>query len=321
MAGQMFVIVLTAVFYASVVPTIGLKTVMQHTNQDCECGEHGACLVDECYCHPGWEGATCQASKTSTSQQSACRDEIPVDDLCMNMDNGWGRLLTFSKRRHEAAAECETRFWEHHRTPMRNEAQVTEFKGFGMLPNELGNILEIGAGPYTKTKLILEEGLNVHSVKSITLEDPMLLDYIKNLKVHTSFNETTFCWTHKWEANAGGCVPVTLLNVGAEEPFKAEAYDTIIMMNVIEHCSDAFAIFSNLYHALKPGGVLVFSDSVGDKDTISKESDTCHPIQVNLEFYDHYFKKYFIERGAEVLLKGFTSKQFSSYVTVIRKGK
>lgn len=82
---------------------------------------------------------------------------------------------------------------------------------------------------------------------------------------------------------------MTLLNVGAEVPFPRQ-YDTVIMVNVIEHCSDAIKIFTNLYNAVKPGGVLVFEDSMVFK--APKNSDTCHPLQITKKFYDHFFSKF-----------------------------
>jgi len=302
------------VLLCCVTPVAGLRWGTS-TDQHCDCGENGACLVDECLCHAQWEGPTCQVKKRA---QFACSEEEPVDDRCMNMANGWGRLKIVSPRRHEVAAKCEKRFWEHTHVPMRNKAQVKNFQQFEMLPKDLGNVLELGAGPYTKTRLILESGLIPRSVQSVTLEDPMLLEYIEDGKVVTSYNHTHFCVPES-ESSLGGCVAVNLLNVGAEVPFKKEAYDTIVMMNVIEHCADAFVIFSNIYHALKPGGLLVFSDSINGRD-LSSFSDTCHPIQINMEFYEHYFTKYFIERGAEVLMPGFKGP-FDSYFTVLRKAK
>lgn len=45
-----------------------------------------------------------------------------------------------------------------------------------------------------------------------------------------------------------------LLVLQAEAINVREAFDTIVLMNVLEHCQDAPAIFNNVYNALKPGG-------------------------------------------------------------------
>lgn len=37
-------------------------------------------------------------------------------------------------------------------------------------------------------------------------------------------------------------------------------YDTVVMMNVLEHCEDAVAILTNIYASLKHGGIFVFMD-------------------------------------------------------------
>ena len=36
--------------------------------------------------------------------------------------------------------------------------------------------------------------------------------------------------------------------------------DTLMIVNVLEHVNNAIAILRNVYNALRPGGLLIFSD-------------------------------------------------------------
>lgn len=45
-----------------------------------------------------------------------------------------------------------------------------------------------------------------------------------------------------------------------------EHYDTLIMINVVEHVMDAVTLMRNIYHALKPGGLLIFHEKHMDHE-------------------------------------------------------
>jgi len=54
--------------------------------------------------------------------------------------------------------------------------------------------------------------------------------------------------------------PVNIVPLGAELLNATEAYDTIIMINVLEHVQNIYTILENVHRALKPGGVLIYND-------------------------------------------------------------
>ena len=87
------------------------------------------------------------------------------------------------------------------------------------------------------------------------------------------------------------CIPTVMANFGAEVPFPKHAYDTVIMMNVIEHCADARLVMKNLYNAIKPGGYIVFGEEFAQQNA---PSDKCHPLRITEKFF-----REFIERGFE----------------------
>ena len=41
-----------------------------------------------------------------------------------------------------------------------------------------------------------------------------------------------------------------------------QAFDTLMMINVIEHVENGIRILRNIYNALKPGGLLIFNECV-----------------------------------------------------------
>jgi SAM-dependent methyltransferase len=128
----------------------------------------------------------------------------------------------------------------------RGGEHIEGFGQYASLPDNLGNYLEIGCGPYTQTQFIIN-----HQFKSITLLDPGANNYIKH---------TPGC-TYKNGTLKGKKVDV--LSFGGEkledEKYK-EAFDTILAINVVEHVWDAFKFFNNIYNALKPGGIVIYHD-------------------------------------------------------------
>jgi len=122
-------------------------------------------------------------------------------------------------------------------------------EGFGQyssLPENLGNYIEIGCGPYTQTQFIIN-----HQFESITLLDPGASNYIKHVPGCTYRNGTL----------KGKKVDV--LSFGGEkleDKMYKEKFDTILAINVVEHVWDAFKFYNNIYNALKPGGILIYHD-------------------------------------------------------------
>ena len=75
-----------------------------------------------------------------------------------------------------------------------------------------------------------------------------------------------------------------------------ESFDTVLVMNVIEHVLDAFDFLSGTYKALKPGGLMIFGERYfDDPDELSTKvlgSATLHPIRLNKRFLDFFVSKF-----------------------------
>jgi SAM-dependent methyltransferase len=197
----------------------------------------------------------------------------------MNIPN-YGRLKAISQQRIKSSRQCEVSWWEAAQgIPVRNEQQLVAFDNFTALPNDLGDVLELGAGPYTKVRLILEQE-ELRTVKSIALVDPLIEEYLSNTDITTSFTHEELCV----ERN---CFPTKLHSTSAEAFFSEQHYDTIILVNTLEHTENAVQILHNIWVLLKPGGLLVFGEEYSTSFQL-QIVDPCHPIRIMRVLFDEY---------------------------------
>jgi len=248
-----------------------------------DCGAHGTCLVNRCICvDPKYTGERCdQPNPNHNARSIACFKGN--DDRCMNIPK-YGRLKTISKDRTEVSRKCEVSWWETSKgIPVRNEQQLVAFDGFQALPGDLGDVLELGAGPFTKIRLILEQQQRL--VKSITLVDPLLDEYLSNTNITTSFDNKELCVK-------SDCIPVKLHSTTAEA-FDvmpgSRRYDTVILVNTLEHTENAVQILHNIYALLKPGSILVFGEEFVTSFQL-QIADPCHPIRIQRQLFDEYLE-------------------------------
>ena len=195
-----------------------------------------------------------------------------------------------SKRRYAHAQGCELSFWQNNRVPVRNSYQTHMFDRFDALPAHLGHVLELGAGPYTKLRLILEDGTVERTATTSTFIDPLATTYMTDAKVKSSYKNGLLC-LNQTAGYAGGCIPALVGSFGAETPMPTAAYDTVIMVNTIEHCMNAIAIFENLRRSLRPGGHLVLAEEFIDKP--HGPTNQCHPLRIAAAFYEMFLNKTF----------------------------
>jgi SAM-dependent methyltransferase len=64
-------------------------------------------------------------------------------------------------------------------------------------------------------------------------------------------------------------------------------YDTLIAINVIEHVQNAFEFLTQIYTALKPGGLLIFHDRYYLNSHIM-DGDLWHPVRIKRRVLDHF---------------------------------
>jgi len=192
-----------------------------------------------------------------------------TSDKCF-FNNEYG-TASVSCDRWFGAQKTEQVTWDTRNTDVdRNEAHSASFNNYDVLPNDLGHVIEIGSGPFTQTKTIIKNG---HSIKSMTLVEPMALHYMSNVK-HCFYKNGKYM-----------DVPTTILSMPAEDIPENVQFDTVVMINVLEHVYDAFTLLKKTVELVKPGGIFIWHERTWDtyKGLANGPNDRefkLHPIRI-----------------------------------------
>lgn len=212
-----------------------------------------------CLCKPGY--AIGQRMKRCVQQraQKSCNS---TSDACY-YNPAYG-VAFIDHTRWQLAQSGETRLWAGKGAEVTddhadwNANMMNKFKA--LLQRELGDVAEIGCGPFTQLRHMLIHHLASRrsTVRSVTLVEPSAEKYRKEVA------GCPYKTGHLTLSNTKGVdtLQTTILPVGGEELNAPNAFDTIVMLNVLEHTFDALRVLSNIHRALRPGGVLVFMDTV-----------------------------------------------------------
>lgn len=147
-------------------------------------------------------------------------------------------------------------------TTDRNEAHSAGFGGYAALPSDLGDYIELGCGPFTNTRFIIQG----RTLSSLTLLDPLILDYERH----------PHCSYPGWFLQG---IPVLAIPTTIEAWQPERAYHTVVMTNVLPHCYDAEMIFETVRRVLAPGGWLVFHEDPPVLEPLARY-DVGHPLVV-----------------------------------------
>ena len=191
--------------------------------------------------------------------------------------NEQGEVLAVDGERWHTAQQYERDAWVHHNnlvTSARNEDWAAAFGYYSIMPDYLGDVIELGAGPFTNARLLIE-GRTWHTM---TLIDPLILDY--RVMAHCPYKHGML-----------GGRPVTLINRAIEDWQPAQQYDTLIMVNTLHHCRDAFLVFDRIWRALKPGGWLVWGEWPNETDP-HKVYNAGHPITPRADTLESFMSKF-----------------------------
>lgn len=180
-----------------------------------------------------------------------------------------------------------------------------QFDGYNFLPSSLENALEVGCGPYTNMRLILDECKPRH----LFLSDPLIKTYIKfRLTFVSEAYKKAFCVLddHPLEAL----------------PFADNFFDLTVMINVLDHVKDAQACMDNLIRVTKPNGIiLIGQDLTNDEDMKGKSvEDIGHPIKLDHDWFSSYLHPNFTPIKYEVLDRESGRAPESHYGTLIFAG-
>ena len=223
-------------------------------------------------------------SSTWNASMDFCRYYIPATGI-----------VRVDRERWLQAQSGEAITWHLHGNPDgqsldRDEQHAVWFDQYNTINGtQLGRILEIGSGPFTQTKTVLNkiQGRGgALSVESITLADPLMLFYHAHVPKN-QYNDASLAGFQRFYIAAGG-----------EDVLLRAEYDTVIMMNVLEHCRDALRVLDNLHAAVRPGGVLVFSERWYDAKWARYEAtrepfwDAMHPINAKRSVIELLLSRY-----------------------------
>lgn len=257
LSNVIIIIIIMVGFTASWLNPLAVQNRYQLLCNESTCiPDQGRCLLDRCICYSGWDGLSCDVQWSQPVPEcvelTINRDESNVivsvdhdaDDSCFYHPE-YG-VLQVTRNRWTLAQQLELKLWMRQvdLEDDRSDIHSNAFKGYQILPPSLGHVLEIACGPFTQLKHIMSQSAS--TVDSITLVDPMIFEY-KQYIPHCSYKNNSFM-NH---------IPI-LINARAEDLRLGERYDTVIMINGIEHAQDGLLILKNVYESLQPG----YNDSI-----------------------------------------------------------
>lgn len=157
----------------------------------------------------------------------------------------------------------------------RSQEHLHLFNNYTALKPNLGNLIEIGCGPFTQSQTIIKNRTITH----ITLSDPLLESY-KQLQ-HCPYKTGQFL-NH----------PTTLRTEMAEHITDTETYDTLICINVLEHVQNANTILQVIHKALKKNGTLILGERTFDNLNPMESYDIGHPIHIKSCIIHNFTKQF-----------------------------
>lgn len=229
----------------------------------------------------------------SLSCQTQWRDFDATQDVCNFYTKDAG-IVRISHERWRQAQQEESFVWDGKDWGNdRNEEHARWFDNYRAVNgSSLGRILELGCGPFTQTKTILEKVMDRQKgqqtrVTSITLADPLMSFYHSRVPSCSYRNGSLMGY------------PTQFIASGGEDLMLRGVYDTVVMINVLEHCRDALLVIENLHLAVRDrGGMLIFSERWYDTKWDRYESDRApfwdvmHPINVKRKVIDTLLAHY-----------------------------
>jgi SAM-dependent methyltransferase len=162
-----------------------------------------------------------------------------------------------------------------------NHWWADQFEHYAFLRADLGDYIEVGCGPYTNTRVILSG----RTAGRVVCSDPLVETYL-------SFRDRWLATAHRAGRVETDAHPIE------ELPFEAESFDTLVMINVLDHVQDADRCLEVVTGLLRAGGTLVLGQDLSDADDVRRHpEDVGHPIRLTLEDVERHLE------GFETILR------------------
>lgn len=158
-----------------------------------------------------------------------------------------------------------------------NQWWAAHFNDYAFLPKDLENYIELGCGPFTNTRKVLEGRRAAH----VFCSDPLVKTYV-------GFRD-------RWLAKRYREAKLFVDDHPIEEcPFASNYFDCVVMTNVLDHVRDADLCMEQAIRIVKPGGLLIIGqDLTSREDADSRPFDPAHdighPILLSREDMDKHF--------------------------------
>ena len=298
----------------------------QHEKKESKTPEHFFTYFDEKMCHPGYTGILCDERLIPANPWYTTQCPNLLQENTFNMDmvtdntksfgvkgcrpgNSFGLPLSycaslcFSHPKYgisviptyiwKMAQRAEGSLWKksssnHDRAPEHLKA----FRQFKIeMPDDLGSVIEVGAGPWTQTRGILNTRPTFR-VSKFTIYEPGANFYKKNVRTCAYKTDKLL----KFNRQGYHSFPLDVISSGGETLTSWTArYDTLVSINVIEHVQNAFDFLEGLWTVLKPGGILIFHE----RYCMTPEQcdgvlgrNLYHPIRISKYVLDTFIDKF-----------------------------
>lgn len=260
-----------------------------------KCSAHGYDFFGTCFCDAGFQGPRCAEKFREVLPCIDGNGRDPNDltpesgtDRCFQSERNGRMVPPDGAKRWEKAQQFESALWAasdilDDRIETHQQGYAS-FSALGETPR-FGRVLEVGSGPFTQTKGVLEK-VPLARVDSLTFFDPSIDTYLTKVQQCSyktgrlkRFNQAGF-WPYPIETTS--TMPTT-------------QYDTVIAFNVITHVQNGYTWLEDLYASVKPGGLLLFSDYYfdGTDENFWYVPDAYyHPVRPFRRVYDHFFEQF-----------------------------
>ena len=150
------------------------------------------------------------------------------------------------------------------------------FNNYSFLPESFENYIELGCGPFTNTRVILQP----RRAKHIICSDPLAKTYVR----------FTGRWLNKQYMKARVLVDDHPIE---ECPFASNFFDCVVMINVLDHVRDADLCMQQACRIVKPDGFVIIGQELTNAQDIAElqkdpEHNLGHPILLAREDMDRH---------------------------------
>jgi SAM-dependent methyltransferase len=145
-----------------------------------------------------------------------------------------------------------------------------KFDGYRFLPEEIENAIELGCGPFTNMRLILQG----RQIKHVFCSDPLARRY-------AALKGT-------WLSRAWRKADVLIDDHPIEKcPFASDYFGLVVLVNVLDHVQDAALCLRQAIRITAPEGYLVIGQDLSDEEDLrATAEDVGHPVKIPQEALD-----------------------------------